>query len=308
MPPELGVSNAWLPLTHSSPASLEYIENASAHGALPLWWSKINGLWFYFAAGCSDLLWNVSRTLLARNRCHAALRLEHLACPSCTEQEAAERAGERLLGIGNKYASRELGLVQHRARTWLGLKNVTMGALLAECARGLHGNCSGSTWRPDGTLRLCSCLPPRGHAVGKSAPRWADRTALDAPWRVAGGKRALTLSILAGAAWHDPRIGRLLRKLQLDTLQLWQQPQGGGSLAWTTEVWDVRELHLGAVSAERRIAALPAQHLAERMRRLSGPPWRLGQGTTEICAPSSRFVECLACANSSLEAVCAGVN
>ena len=27
---------------------------------------------------------------------------------------------------------------------------------------------------------------------------------------------------------------------KVDTVQMWQQPQGGGAITWTTEIWDVR--------------------------------------------------------------------
>ena len=47
---ELGVSHAWLPGVHTYDLHQKW--------SLP-------GLWLYYARGCSDILWNVGRTLLA---------------------------------------------------------------------------------------------------------------------------------------------------------------------------------------------------------------------------------------------------
>ena len=77
-PAELGVDNAWLPVTHTS-------QRTFAAGG---------GTWLYYAAGCSDLLWNVGRTLLVKNRCHAVVALE--ARLNRTLHEAAMRVVRRL--------------------------------------------------------------------------------------------------------------------------------------------------------------------------------------------------------------------
>ena len=58
-PRELGVDNAWLPVTHLGGPHKGPTDSG--------------GLWFYYARGCSDFLWDVGRTLLARNRAHLAV-------------------------------------------------------------------------------------------------------------------------------------------------------------------------------------------------------------------------------------------
>ena len=50
--PELGQDDTWLPVTHTH----------TTQAALQV------GLWFHYMRGCSDLMWNVGRTLLARKK------------------------------------------------------------------------------------------------------------------------------------------------------------------------------------------------------------------------------------------------
>ena len=57
---ELGVSHAWLPVVHTYDLHQKW---------------RLPGVWLYYARGCSDLLWNVGRTLLALNKVHAAVLL-----------------------------------------------------------------------------------------------------------------------------------------------------------------------------------------------------------------------------------------
>ena len=61
---ELGRSHAKLPVTHTS----VFGEKAP--------WRRRNGLWFFYARGCSDFAWDVGRTLLVQNRYDLALTLE----------------------------------------------------------------------------------------------------------------------------------------------------------------------------------------------------------------------------------------
>ena len=64
---ELGVSHAWLPVVHTYDLHQKW---------------RLPGGWLYYARGCSDLLWNVGRTLLALNKFHAAvLLLQHGGSP-----------------------------------------------------------------------------------------------------------------------------------------------------------------------------------------------------------------------------------
>ena len=266
-PGELGVHNAWLPVTHTCPAG--------SKGA--------RGLWMYYARGCSDMLWNVGRTLFARNRCHAALLLEQLDRAGCNEREAARRAAA---GMSLRNFP-ELNLVRFRAGSWLGMHNASMAELLIECARGMFGNCSGSTWNPnDGTLNMCTCMTQSIHGRAR-------------PWRMSSKRRALVLSALAGSDALGPRIGTLLRKHSFDSLQLWQQPQGGGSLFWTTELWDVRELQMKTPALETHLGSKSLDGRAKLARHFADDG-----SSSEACKPTPRFVECMACAHSSLATAC----
>ena len=53
------------------------------------------GVWFYYGSGCSDIFMDVGRTLLARNRCHAAVLLEQRA-HGTSWREALYRVAGRL--------------------------------------------------------------------------------------------------------------------------------------------------------------------------------------------------------------------
>jgi hypothetical protein len=229
------------------------------------------------------MLWNVGRTLFARNRCHAALLLEQLDRAGCNEREAARRAAA---GMSLRNFP-ELDLVRFRAGSWLGMHNASMAELLNECARGMFGNCSGSTWNPnDGTLNMCTCMTQSIHSRAR-------------PWRMSSRQRALVLSALAGSDALGPRIGTLLRKHSFDSLQLWQQPQGGGSLFWTTELWDVRELQMKTPALETHLGSKSLDGRAKLARHFADDG-----SSSEACKPTPRFVECMACAHSSLATAC----
>ena len=279
MPRELGGHGTWLPVTHMRDAGQ-------------------SGLWMYYARGCSDLMWNVGRTMVARNRCHAALLLEKMLHNS-TDRAAARRAAKHL----------KLQDVQHvhsRAVGWMHASaNVTTADLLADCARGLFGNCTGSPLDEDGRLQMCTCAAGR-----ESSQRLNNASYPIGGWQVMGRKRAMTLSLLAGSAGLDGALCtlmlRLPRRLRLDTLQLWQQPQGGGSLLWATEVLDVRHAPLDGNAKGGREGAIAADPdlLASRTRRLVGGLNIGAAATTAACSPSRGFDRCMACANSTLEVIC----
>ena len=52
---ELRRDDAWLPVTHTDS---EYI-------------GQEDGVWFYYARGCSEMMWNAGRTFAAKDRLHA---------------------------------------------------------------------------------------------------------------------------------------------------------------------------------------------------------------------------------------------
>ena len=68
---------------------------------------------------------------------------------------------------------------------------------------------------------------------------------------------------------HNAHALRALRRCRrdgggIDTVQLWQQPLGGNSVRWTTELWDVRHLDV------RPGSAASAARLHEQQRALFG--------------------------------------
>ena len=72
LPAPLGRDGAWLPVVHAtaliSPGG-DWWRSLKSHVA------RERGLWFYYAAGCSDLFYDAGRTLAARNRVDAAVQI-----------------------------------------------------------------------------------------------------------------------------------------------------------------------------------------------------------------------------------------
>ena len=203
------------------------------------------GVWFYLARGCSDFAWNAGRTLLAKNRCDAALSLQQLNASTAqgsradndsnqSRVEAAKRVvdwlawSNRTLGLRNlPYEShrRVLAGAVSRASAWLG-RETDLEETLIECARGLFE-----------TPRQCSyALHPNASLYGRSQS--AVNATISQP-------RAAALTVLAGADvldFHNHAVALDLRRQGrgLDTVAMWQQPMGGGSIHWHPEIWDVR--------------------------------------------------------------------
>ena len=73
------------------------------------------GIWFYYMRGCSDLLLDVGRTLIARNRCDAAILLEQRASQS--SRSAALRNVARSAGrLRYGYNAAQFWRILQRAR------------------------------------------------------------------------------------------------------------------------------------------------------------------------------------------------
>ena len=111
---ELGLSHALLPIAHTHTKSD----------------SAVVGLWFYYARGCSDAAWPVGRTLLVRNRCHAAVAIHQRAQrPRHSWDQAVSHVAASLA-----HASTRLALVGLEVVRALDISAMT--AALDECARG----------------------------------------------------------------------------------------------------------------------------------------------------------------------------
>ena len=266
---EVGVSNAWLPVTHTAN------EGRGTHG-----------LWFYYARGCSDLLWYVGRTLLARNRCAAALALERLARGG-SDRDAAERLASSTAASTPTRLDGLLKQTRTRANRFLKPTNVSLPFLIAECARGVHGDCSGATFDAVGKLRPCKC-----------SSNW---------WRPSG-RRPWIMAWLASWELLMPRIEQLLRELSYDSLQLYQQPQGASWGTWTIELLDARSLDY-AVNIRKALVQNRREFnkLGARLDQDQLHVYTASGGSVQAarrCIPSRNFTRCMACVGSLLEEAC----
>lgn len=261
---ELGRSHAWLPVTHTQVGDSI-------------------GLFFYYGRGCSDLHWDVGRTLLARNRAHLTVLLTHLAHRaengSSTWDAAVVRAAAHLERLAPKFANSSLERARHtrhstHARYFHALSGgarstIELPTLLREAARGLFAPRGCSLWAPATSAARC---------------------------RGACERRARALSY---ALWEDPWLdtanAALLRVLRaasgavFDTVQLLQG--GFRSLRVHTEIWDVRFL--------QRTDGADAPPCDDHACRV--PPPHYGWPNGSRCALSAPGPKCWACAGSRLE-------
>ena len=235
-------------------------------------------------------MWDTGRTMLALNRVEAAVRIEMMARGG-SERDAVGRIAAWLRAKYPKWSPLRV------ARHWPGLRNASVEAIIAEGARGLYGLCTGPAFTREGELRQCVCV---GN-VTKPASR----------------RRLLALTPLAGDKVLSLHSEPLLRSLQIDTLQLHQQPQGGGNPSWTTELWDVRGKYELSRVLEDPTAHPEVVGRARWLRR--SLPFSTGAGAgaavgmpaaggeqhvqTE-CVPAAGWHTCFACNGSVLEQRC----
>ena len=279
-----GVANAWMP--YAAPRRMVYLLNMSCvpndelgrdHMWLPVSHTrapqKAVGLWLYYMRGCSDLGYNVGRTLAVRNRCHAALEIDQ-RLHGDGDEASIDRVARYLLQRVPKYVQRLVNLPFVRA---VATKNASLEALaqlaVQECARGVYQGC---IRRADD---VCN---------GTCAER------LDA------------LGPIAGHNAFDFLNAESLRKLHsrqaLDSIQLLQQPQGGSGKLWTVEIWDVRGLQPNSqnVTTPRgnsSTALAPEKHVPSL-----GPQFGWLNGSA--CVPSTSSHSCMACHQSQTRAAC----
>ena len=294
---ELQRGNAWLPATHVGGPSRGPTDSG--------------GLWFYYARGCSDLQWFSGRTVLVRNRAHAAVRAEQLSSDvPISDREAIRRVATWIL----KRFPRANWNPLRQARSWAG-SNATIDDVIAEAARGLYGQCSPPAFSPIGALRPCKCL---GNTT-----------------RAGSRRRLLALTPVCGDKQLSLHSEPLLQRLPVDTLVLHKQPQGGGNPLWTTELWDVRgspalSRHLENASAHPEVVrrarwapltTLSASATASRISLMGAAAAEAARRTNASvaaaagaapalspteCVPSALWYTCFACAGSSLERACNG--
>jgi hypothetical protein len=240
---------------------------------------NIRGTPYYYSRGCSDLFLDVGRTLLARNRCEAALLLEQRVS-RCSRAEAARRVGKRIEnGLRFGYNAHEYAAILTKARERMGV-NASYGSyewLVRECADSVYDE-------------------EASHCTNALLDQSTNYSRLRAPPR-----RAYALADAAAHPALDEINTHALRRLvgtplALDTLQLIEQP-AFKSIVWAVELWDVRLLQADEIR-RRRVPpgdyALSAAISTRHLSRADGSP----------CAPWKGFDTCWACNGSELAASC----
>jgi len=277
-----GVANAWVP--YAAPRRMVYLLNMSCvpndelgrdHMWLPVSHTrapqKAVGLWLYYMRGCSDLGYNVGRTLAVRNRCHAALEIDQ-RLHGDGHEASIDRVARYLLQRMPTYVQRMVNLPFVRA---VATRNASLEALaqlaVQECARGVYQGC---IRRADD---VCN---------GTCAER------LDA------------LGPIAGHNAFDFLNAESLRKLHsrqaLDSIQLLKQPQGGSGKLWTVEIWDVRGLQpksQNETAPRGNSSRAPEKHAPSLGSQFG---WLNGSA----CMPSTSSHSCMACHQSQTRAAC----
>ena len=282
---ELGHSHAMLPVTHVR----------DAHTALGA------GIWYYYARGCSDLHWNAGRTLLARNRVHAALLLEARlqGVPVTTASVVQNFASKHLAKLGPRKAMGLVGscmqLLSHRLPTQ-GVDQFTRGSWF------------NATWKERleaaiSEVAFVGLYPGDACNVDKTSP-------VGQRCRDACLVRVKRLGLIVSDASVDALIWQMVKKLSstpeaLDSIQLHQQPQGAGSARWTTELWDVRSAAspvsltnaMATIRARSNLSSIGQEAKAPAFLALSGP-------NDTRCMLSVGMRSCFACMGSQMEHRC----
>jgi hypothetical protein len=240
------------------------------------------GLWFYYARGCSDLLWNTGRSMLARNRVHAAVIVEQrlalaLKGVAISDREAISRVAQ--------YAQKSFPRsILQSARARMGA-NESFHDILAEVARGLYGVCGPrSHIYLDDNLTLNPCMCKGG---------------LHGWWNTTDLRRLASLGNLALHPTLDKHIATRARGLPIDTISLYQQPQGGWM--FTTEIWDIRGSPVLSRYLENATSHPEVIALARWAKAGSS------NNTRSIgveCYPASSWNTCMSCRGSSMEPHC----
>ena len=236
--------------------------------------------------GCSDMTIDVGRTLLARNRCDAALLIEQRRC-QCTRDEAVSRVARSLRSLSYGYNAREYADILRQAKAVLGTEARDDGYewLLSECAAGVYdegaSDCTTALLDSSTNYSRVRAWPRRAWALAKAAAH----PALDEVSTIA-------LRALVGTPW------------QLDTIQLVEQPQSR-AITWAVEIWDVRLLADASVMRRARVPP-GVPEVSSRLARRHVT--RLGSDEPSSCPPWVHVRHgadfCWACANSTMAISC----
>ena len=267
---ELGRDHAWLPVTHTR----------TAQDSLQV------GLWFHYMRGCSDFAWNVGRTLLARNKCHAAVLL-------------GQRVDNASWAVATLRVVRKLALAVERVsfepawRLWYKPWMNTTSLDRAEARSALHACAHG---RPlDGVSEIVRTL------IASNVLDYIS---------------AVTIA-------EDLPADRMVDTVQM--VNACERESHDCDNDGNVEIWDVRSLH-GANMSALRAHADAKEHLLARhpmyagrsrqdpiirmsaredAQRLPKDPPLFGNLDGSRCKLTPRWFTCLACASSRSELACA---
>lgn len=259
------------------------------------------GLWLYYMRGCSDLSWDVGRTMLVRNRCELAILLQQRSTPGSSRPDAIAHIVRTMQqvtanfsayglhdSVGAKLLLTSLGLIVGPPdQPWPASR---VEAALDDCARG----------------RLRSLRNRSDDSRERIVEHWLALNVLD----------YFSAALLAFVWPH-----------QLDTVQFTNQCDEAASSADMLtaqlcinpiEIWDVRTLHL---DLRRQLAPLNAHarallelgqtfsteaHLNQLLANLPKPWGRIdADGTNSSCELSADWMACVACKGSTLALACA---
>lgn len=252
--------------------------------------ARTNGLWFYYAEGCSDLYYDVGNTRAFRNRVGAAIGLAALAGRGGVTDVAAW-LNRSTLAYDAAHAKgtswEEAGRALSKPRYLRALAGVSLEALLLEAAAG----------------------PFVGNGIGH--PIWCDRHFMMLAVHqnenmrqgcVGSCARSEVIACLWLFNFIDDYLLQLGLASGLDSIQLLQQPQGGytffqedhyvgsrnqlrGGFRLAVEILDLRTARLRATQLEEAPETTPI------LRHLSGPD-------SGPCVPWCAWRCCMACASS----------
>ena len=123
-------------------------------------------------------------------------------------------------------------------------------------------------------------------------------------------RRVAKLVSFASDATLDRLLWKQLNSLSstpeaLDSIQLFQQPQGAGAVRWTTELWDVRQLYqLAQTSSPTKSLGAPAGDVPADNATADLVTVGLSWPNGTRCQQSKNYKKCYACKGSRLEHRC----
>jgi hypothetical protein len=284
------------------PCGIEHASLGRSHALLPV--TRVGGiaevekaelgLWFYHAEGCSDFGWDSGRSLLARNKHDALLKLAarywcllrrrrhrrsraspHAGC-ALARPLALKQAARWLWAHGREYAIELLNRSRHHPRfaayfeRLAARTSVSRSSELEASEAGMAGAGAPATVgvrRSELSLTVLLDDAAAGNRPTEESPGCNVHVPAGSPTLCAGAC-AERLKALAFVHQREGLLDyvnvRLLKKLvgtalELDTITLHHQPQGTYSLRTHAELWDVRHLH------SEYVPSLPAFRMHQRM-------------------------------------------